>query len=86
MKLKFQYPPLLILLKVTENYLTLRKQGIFDIEDRAFFEDEQHTKLFARVAEIFRLGNVLLVLGSNATIFRERPYAHAYEYFALKKL
>ena len=53
-----------------------------------FFWHEQHTKSFARVAEIFRLGNVLVFLGSNATIFREKEAVctYAYEYFALKKL
>ena len=32
--------------------------------------------MFARVAEIFPLGNGLVVLGSNATIFRERGRMH----------
>ena len=50
-------------------------QGIFEVEDGAFIEDEQHMKLFARGAERFLLGNILVVLGSNATIFREGLYA-----------
>ena len=32
-------------------------------------------KLFARGAQIFRFGNILVVLGGTATIFREGPYA-----------
>ena len=50
------------------------QQGIFEIEDGAFFEDEQHAKLFARGAETFRLANVLVVLESTAMTFREEPY------------
>ena len=57
-------------------YVPYIEQGIYEIEDGFFFEDEQHTKLFARVAEIFRLRNVLVVLGSYATIFRERGRMH----------
>ena len=42
-------------------YSIMHEQGIFEIiiEDGAFFEDEQHMKLSARGAEIFRLGNIL---------------------------
>ena len=57
-------------------YYFCKNQGIFEIEDGFFFENEQHTKLIARVAKIFRLGNVLVVLESNATIFRERGRMH----------
>lgn len=36
------------------------------------------TKLFTRGAEIFRLENILVVLGDTATTFRERAYACMY--------
>ena len=38
------------------------EQGIFEIE-------EEHAKLFARGAQIFRFGNILVVLGGIATAF-----------------
>ena len=45
------------------------EQGIFEIEVGEVFEDEQHAKSFARGAQIFRFGNILVVLGGTATAF-----------------
>ena len=42
---------------------------IFEIEVGAFFEDEQHANTFARGAQIFRFGNILVVLGGTTTAF-----------------
>ena len=51
---------------ITTTTTTLHyKQGIFEIEDGAFIEDEQHAKLFTRGAQIFHFGNILVVLGGT---------------------